>query len=180
MYAPLRNNLKALDIYLTFSPQPLWSGGTLNYRVRTLVSLGSWRLRVLRKVKRRVIFDSNFLFVPVQFKIDVFEAIEGLIGSFEPVVLSTTLEELQVLSKSGSKKVKREADLARLLASKCRVMNVEKGDEETCDDVILRVAKELGCPVATNDRELRRRLRREGVATIFLREKSHLEVEGAI
>jgi rRNA-processing protein FCF1 len=34
--------------------------------------------------------------------------------------------------------------------------------------------------VATNDRELRRKLRREHVPTIFLRERSHLEIEGFV
>ncbi|OYT45037.1 hypothetical protein CW711_06055 [Candidatus Bathyarchaeota archaeon] len=131
-----------------------------------------------RKKERKVILDLNFLFVPVHFKIDIFEAIEELVGRFEPVVLSTTLDELRRISESGSEKVRREAKLVKLLASRCRLMEVQRGVGETCDDVVVRVAKELGCAVATNDRELRRRLRREGITTIFLRGKSRIEIEG--
>ncbi|KYH39807.1 MAG: DNA-binding protein [Candidatus Bathyarchaeota archaeon B26-1] len=127
-----------------------------------------------RKTGRKVILDSNFLFVPVHFKIDIFEAIEELVGRFEPIVLSTTLDELRRIFEEGSEKVRREANLVRLLASRCRLMEVQKGVGETC----VRVAKELGCAVATNDRELRRRLRREGITTIFLRGKSRIEIEG--
>ena len=50
---------------------------------------------------------------------------------------------------------------------------------ESNDDVIVKVAKEFRCPVATNDRILKRRLRNMGVAVIYVREKSRLEMEGA-
>ncbi|NIU39058.1 hypothetical protein GWN65_03535, partial [Candidatus Bathyarchaeota archaeon] len=36
------------------------------------------------------------------------------------------------------------------------------------------------CPVATNDRELRKRLRNLGVPVIFLRQRHRLELEGAV
>ncbi|RLI11300.1 hypothetical protein DRO35_05265, partial [Candidatus Bathyarchaeota archaeon] len=45
---------------------------------------------------------------------------------------------------------------------------------------ILRVASQLRLPVATNDAELRRRLRKLGLPIIYLREKSKLVVEGYI
>jgi rRNA-processing protein FCF1 len=66
------------------------------------------------------------------------------------------------------------------LAEKCRVIPVEKGLEETYDDVIVRVAAEWKFPVATNDRELRKRLKNLGVPVIFLRQKRRLMLEGAV
>jgi len=72
----------------------------------------------------KVILDSNFLLVPFQFRIDIFEELNNLLGKAEPIVLSTTLD------------------------------------------------------VATNDAELRKRLRRAGLATIYLRQKSRLVIEG--
>jgi len=50
---------------------------------------------------RRVILDSNFLFLVFQFKIDIFDEMEALIGRFEPVVLSTTVKELEELTMSS-------------------------------------------------------------------------------
>ncbi len=129
---------------------------------------------------RRVILDSNFLFLVFQFKIDIFDEMEALIGRFEPVVLSTTVKELEELTKRGSEKLRRQASAALKMAGRCKVMNVEMEPGETFDDVILRIAKEWRYPVATNDRTLRRRLRGEDVPTIFLRQRSHLEIEGYI
>ena len=76
--------------------------------------------------------------------------------------------------------MRRQASLALKFAEKCRVVQVEKDLKETYDDVIVRVAAEWRCPVATNDRELRRRLRNFGIPVIFLRQKRRLELEGAI
>jgi len=129
----------------------------------------------------RVIFDSNFLFVPSQFQLDIFEELTNLLSQrFEPVLLSPTYMELLKIAEMGSPKLRKQASLALKLAEKCRVVQVEKGLEEMHDDVIVRVATEWRCPVATNDRELRKRLRNVGVPVIFLRQRQRLELEGTV
>jgi len=129
----------------------------------------------------RVVFDSNFLFVPSQFQLDVFEELANLLSQrFEPILLSPTYQELLKIAEKGSPKMRQQASLALKLAEKCRVIHVEKGLEETHDDVIVRVASDWRCPVATNDRELRKRLRNMGVPVIFLRQRRRLELEGTV
>ncbi len=129
----------------------------------------------------KVIFDSNFLFVPSQFQLDIFEELVNLLNQrFDPILLSPTQEELQKLAKESSPKTRQQASLALKLAEKCRVIQVEKALKETHDDVIARVAEEWKCPVATNDRELRKRLRKLTVPVIFLRQRRHLMLEGAV
>lgn len=136
---------------------------------------------VRKKEKLKVILDSNFLFVPSQFQLDIFEELTNLLNQqFDPILLSQTQKELQRLAKEGSAKTRKKASLALRLSEKCRVVHVEKGSRETHDDVVVRVAAEWKCPVATNDRELRKRLRNLGVPAIFLRQKHRLELEGAI
>lgn len=66
------------------------------------------------------------------------------------------------------------------ITKKCNRLNVKKGNNESADDVIVRIASQMKCFVATNDSFLRRRLRRENVAVIFLRQRSHFVVEGTI
>ncbi len=127
---------------------------------------------------RKVIFDANFFFLPFQFKIDIFNEIESLIGRFEPIVLSTTLEELRKLSKTKSEKISRQALLALKLAKKCKVIKANRRSGENYDDVIVRLARKHNSVVATNDSELRKKLREEGVPTIFLRQKAYLQIEG--
>ncbi|MEM1602192.1 MAG: 30S processome protein Utp24 [Candidatus Bathyarchaeia archaeon] len=129
---------------------------------------------------RKVIFDTNFLLLPIQFKIDVFSEIEGLIGRFEPIVLSITVEELRRLLDRGSEKVRRQALSAMSLVERCKIMQANIRPGENYDDVLLRVAKEENCIVATNDRELRRKLRENNITTIFLREKARLQIDGYI
>ncbi|RLI21761.1 30S processome protein Utp24 [Candidatus Bathyarchaeota archaeon] len=129
----------------------------------------------------RVILDSNFLFVPLQFQIDIFEEIRELLGGkVEFIVLSTTIEELRKLVKKGGEKLSRQAAFALKMADKCRIFEVERLSGESNDDVIVRVAKKFKCAVATNDRTLKRMLRNMGVAVIYVRGKSRLEMEGTV
>jgi len=129
----------------------------------------------------KVILDSNFLFIASQFQIDIFEGLMALLNQkFEPIILSPTHKELQRIAESGSPKMRRQALLALRLAEKCRVVEVEQGLRETPDDVIARVAAEWRCPVATNDRALRKRLRDNNVPIVYLRQRARLEMEGSI
>lgn len=138
-------------------------------------------MRVSKKDKVKVIFDSNFLFIPSQFQLDIFEELADLLNQrFDPILLSPTQKELQKLAEDSPPKKRQQASLALKLAEKCRVVHVKKGIEETHDDVIVRVAAEWKCPVATNDRELRKRLRNLEVPVIFLRQRHRLELEGAV
>jgi rRNA-processing protein FCF1 len=138
-------------------------------------------LTVSKQDPIKVVLDANFFLVPSQFNVDIFEEVAKLLNQrFEPVLLSSTQRELQGLAESASPKKRKQALLALRLAEKCRLIPVEKGLKETYDDVIVRVAAEWKTPVATNDRELRRRLRNLGVPVIFLRQKQRLELEGAV
>jgi hypothetical protein len=129
----------------------------------------------------KIILDSNFLFIPSQFQIDIFEELLNLLNQrFEPILLSVTQQELLTMAEKGSPKTRKQALLALKLAQKCRVVQVKKRREEMHDDVIVRVAQKWKSPVATNDQMLRKRLRKKGVPVIFLREKARLELEGTL
>ena len=128
-----------------------------------------------------VIFDSSFLFIPSQFKIDIFEELANVLNRrFEPIILSSTYQELRKIAEGRSTKLQRQAAFALKLAQKCRQIEVEQGSDESHDDVIVRMASELRFCVATNDRALRKRLRCKNVAVIHLRQKSHLATDGLI
>jgi len=129
----------------------------------------------------KIILDANLFFVPSQFNLDIFEELANLLNRrFEPVLLSSTYEELQGLAESSSPKTQKQALLALRLAEKCSFVPVTKSSGETYDDVIVRVSTEGESPVGTNDRELRKRLRQNGVAVIFLRQKQRLAIEGTV
>jgi rRNA-processing protein FCF1 len=126
----------------------------------------------------KVILDSNFLFAPFQFQIDIFEELGKLLGKAEPIILTTTLEEIETLARKRSPKTSIQALAALELAKKCKTVEAKMKLRESYDDVILRTAVDSDYLVATNDSDLRKKLREAGVAVIFLRQKSHLEIEG--
>ncbi len=129
----------------------------------------------------KVVLDANFFFVPSQFNLDIFEELANLLNQrFEPILLSSTQKELQGLAESSSPKKRKQAQLALRLAEKCRFVSVGKRSMETYDDVIVRVAAMWKSPVATNDSELKRKLRKNGVPVIFLRQKHRLAMDGSV
>lgn len=137
-----------------------------------------------RKIPRktlRIILDSSFLFIPSQFNIDIFEELANTLNQrFEPIILSSIREELEKMVKSKSVKLQRQATLALVFAQRCRQFHFNKGANESNDDIVVRVASEFKWSVGTNDRDLRKRLRRINVPVIYLRQKSRLVVDGLI
>jgi len=128
----------------------------------------------------KVILDSNAFFVPLEFKLDIYEELRRLLNrNIEYVLLSAVKQELEVLASGEEPKMRRQADFALRLAQKCKLVVVEGKDVKT-DDVIVHIAKSWNSPVFTNDRELRRRLRDISVPVIYLRQKSRLDIDGVI
>ena len=128
----------------------------------------------------KVILDSNAFFVPLEFKMDIFEGIRRVVNrNVEFVLLSSVKHELEILASNVSPKVKREALFALKLAEKCKLTAVDDKGEGT-DDVIVRTAKSWNAPVFTNDRALKLRLRDISVPVIYLRQKSRLDIDGLI
>jgi len=128
-----------------------------------------------------VILDSNALFVPLQFRIDIFEEIRRLLNrNVEYVLLSSVKRELEMLATKDSLKIRREALFALKLAEKCKYVPVENDGELTVDDAIVRVAKKWSSPVFTNDIQLKRKLRDISVPVIYVRQKTRLDIDGLI
>ncbi len=129
----------------------------------------------------KVILDSNALFVPLEFRIDIFEGLRRLLNrNVDFVLLSPVKAELELLASKDSSKMRRQASFALRLAEKCKYVPVDVSDKLTTDDVIVEVAKGWNCPVFTNDRQLKKRLRDISVPVIYVRQKSRLEIDGLI
>ena len=74
--------------------------------------MGDQKIAVLEKEGiLNVILDANFLFVPSQFNVDIFAELSNLLNRrFEPIVLSSTVQELQRLAESVSPKIQNLFD----------------------------------------------------------------------
>ena len=129
----------------------------------------------------KVILDSNALFTPLEFKIDIFEELRWLLNrNVEFILLSPVKREHEMLAAKDSPKTRRGALFALKLAEKCKYVPVENDEKLTTDDTIVRVAKNWNSPVFTNDRQLKLRLRDISVPVIYVRQKSRLDIDGMI
>ena len=131
------------------------------------------------RAKLKIIMDSNAFFVPVLFKIDIFNELAKLLKrSFEPTLLSPIKSELERIAEKASPKMRKEAMYALKLAEKCTYVEVSISTSTQTDDIIVKKAKEWNSPVFTNDSQLRKRLRDISVPVIYVRQKSRLEIDG--
>jgi rRNA-processing protein FCF1 len=126
----------------------------------------------------KVILDSNFLMIPFQFNLDIFQEIEFLLQKkVDFIVPSAVKSELTGISSRGGEGAS-EASLALQIASRCRVVEVSLDAGEAVDDAIVKASQKLGAVVATTDIELKNRLKTLKVPVIYLRDKSKLEIDG--
>ena len=131
--------------------------------------------------KLKIILDSNALFVPLQFRIDVFNELERLLNRrFELILLSAVKRELEILAEKGAPKMRRNACCALRFAERCRLVEVDAEPSAPVDDVVVEAAKAWDAVVFTNDKQLRKRLRDISVPVIYVRQKSRLEIDGVV
>ncbi|MEM2280882.1 MAG: DNA-binding protein [Candidatus Bathyarchaeia archaeon] len=132
-----------------------------------------------KRGKLKIIFDSNALFVPLQLKIDIFEELKTLLNrNFEPILPKPIKDELEKIAIKGPPKLRKEAAYALKMAEKCTLVDLGEGFAGSPDDAIVKLAGEWKCPVFTDDRRLRKRLRDISVPVIYVRQKSRLEING--
>ncbi len=135
----------------------------------------------LSNTSAAVLLDSNFLFVPLRFGVDIFVELQRLLGRIPRcLVPRPIIDELRHLRIDVKPSLEKEVDFALDLANRCELLDEGLLPGEEVDDFILRLAVENGWPVATNDSDLRRRLRGAGVPVIFLRQQAFLEIDGLV
>jgi len=106
---------------------------------------------------------------------------DAINASYELVTTDAVVKELETMSKREDL-LAREAGFALKLLERLGVQ-VLRGKADSADESILTLAKELvqsgdRVVVATNDKNLRRSIRRLGVPTLYLREEGlRLEID---
>jgi rRNA-processing protein FCF1 len=144
-----------------------------------------------------VLLDSNFLFLPMQFKVDIFEEIPRLMEENTAIiVLSGVKDEIVEKNKRSAGKLVSKQGLGalQLLAKKVeqgvvKKIKIERHPNELVDDYIVRAASQLkssgagidGKPIskiaiATNDKQLKSKCVAAGFSIVQMRQKTHLEI----
>jgi hypothetical protein len=116
--------------------------------------------------KTLVLLDSNALFMPFQFGINIEKELERLLGGCEIMVPSAVVDEVMRLGK------RRHSRSALKLSSKYK--SVKCDASPSVDAGIQRLAKKTGAVVVTNDRELQKKIVSDGGRVVSLRGGNHL------
>ena len=122
----------------------------------------------------RIIYDTNFLMSIMKFKIDLFKELELILDSpYESIIFDSVINELKNLAEGKTK----SSDYAKLCLTfvNSHKFNPTKAPKGKVDDIILLMSDQ-NTAVATNDMELRKRLKSKGIKTIYLRAKKHLAI----
>lgn len=137
---------------------------------------------MLKTYTRRpvVVLDTNMLMLAAS-GVRVFEHIEEQLES-KPrfIVLKPVYEELTKLLQSSSQSTRRQAQLAiKLVHMFCEVVDYGDIKSSSVDDILIRYAIENNAIVASNDKELRAKLRSIGIPEAYFKEESgRVAVEG--
>ena len=115
----------------------------------------------------KILLDTNFMMIPHQFGVDIFEFLKD----YEIFTLSACMDELKKLAKKKGKDG-LAAKVAIKLAKEKEVEVVKTKDKG--DKAILNYAIEEKCSVGTNDKDLIKALKNNGIKIIRLKQKAYL------
>ena len=122
----------------------------------------------------KVIFDSNFLMVPFQFGVNIFEELSRILDIRHDIfVPKCVVKELEGLSKTKGK----DAIRAKAALELAKTLPLLDSPEENADDFLYNVASTTVI-ICTNDKNLKEKIRKKGSPVIYLRQKKYLDIDG--
>jgi len=126
---------------------------------------------------KTVILDTNFLMVPFQFRVDILSEIARICDfSHKVAVLDRSVEELGKIMREQKGRHRAAAGFALQFLKKKGLKIIRTHSQKSADDLLAEHA-EKGAIIATQDAELKRRVRQKGGRIIFLRGKKFLKLE---
>lgn len=126
--------------------------------------------------KKKVILDTNFLLIPGQFKVDIFTEVGRILNEpFELCMVDKSIDELNRLAAAGKEKDRFAAKLALVLAIQKNLKTLHSFGGKSADDIIVNKA-DANSYVATQDKELRERVKEKGAKVIGLRQQKYLMI----
>jgi rRNA-processing protein FCF1 len=108
---------------------------------------------------KSIILDTNFLLVPAQLKIDIFSEMNSLFPEkIQLFIVNKSLKELDKIASEGRQKEKLQVKLTKALLKTQNIKILACDQEGSVDDLLVAFSKK-GYIIATQDQELKRRIR---------------------
>lgn len=129
----------------------------------------------VKKSQNPIIFDTNFLFVTFEFKLDIIVELEKLLGkTYSLYIYQGTIDELAAVERKGDKNKRFLPLIVKMLH--LYGFKIIKSDISYIDDQIISNI-DYKVIVATNDKELRQKLQKKyNQKVMYMRQKSYLEI----
>ena len=125
----------------------------------------------------RILVDTNFLLIPIRFKVDIFtDSADAVNDLTEFYVSSRVLDEIRLLKEKSKPNFVKELRIAETFSGECTLID-DPSDGEV-DDSLVSLALREGMVLGTTDSELRQKARTAGVKVIYLRQRSYLVLDG--
>lgn len=126
---------------------------------------------------KRIVLDTNFLMIPSEFGVDIFDGIDkACTFNYKLYVAENSIKELEKILVKGKGQEKRAAKLALELI-KAKALNIIPMESPKYTDSLLVELGEKGYIIATQDKELKTRLKEIGAQRMVLRQKKRVVFE---
>ncbi len=128
----------------------------------------------------KVILDTSFLFLPFEAKIDIKEELMKMLNvKFDVYIPQCVLDEIKRIMndpREGYKKRRMAKFIYEYVMKNFKILNVRGNVDDVLIDIGLKNENVIIC---TNDRMLRKKLKKYGIPTIYLHDYK-LELDGYI
>ncbi len=133
---------------------------------------------------KKIILDTNFAMIPATLGVDIFTKIKEKISEpYEIYVIDKTIDELEKIIREQKGKHKEAAKLTlKLLKDRTlseldtKSLNITGNSKDLIvDDIIVEIS-DKNTIVATQDKDLKKRLREKNIKTLILRNKKKVEI----
>jgi len=126
---------------------------------------------------KKILLDTNFLMACGQFKVDIFSQIDGITNfKYKIYILDKIIEELKKIVEEQKGKHKDAAKVALTLIDIKHLEIIKTNSNKKTDDIIVDISSKNDFIVATQDKDLKRKLFNHNISVIILRNKKTLEI----
>ena len=133
---------------------------------------------------QKILLDTNFLLIPAAFNVDIFSEFNRLFPINDIFILDKSISELEKIELNQKGKYKQQAKMGLQMVKKYKISTI-KTEKHTntykstskilsVDELIVDFAIKNDYMVATQDKEIKAKLKKHNKESITLRQKKYL------
>jgi rRNA-processing protein FCF1 len=122
----------------------------------------------------KIVLDTNFLVHAVTFGVDVFSELERILDvKYTVCILDRSLDELEKLINEAKFSEKKASKVALGLIKSKNINIIPTRSNKSVDDLLVALNPKTNA-VATQDRELKSRLKKQKIKVFTIRQKKYI------